>query len=189
MLLNGRSGALTDEQREYLGVALESADRLSRLAIRLGKAPDFIEQVKPESFDIRDAWLETVRANETALEAKAITLNEHSPGDRFMVVGDGRQLRHVLDVVLAASIEFVKPGAAIAADFSHGRNRSINIQICLPKLNGPEVQRDAEDPLSGDLSTVDSIVFLHGGDFSFDRQAETGPTFTIKLPEAAFGHV
>src|SRR5579864_3388927 len=58
MVVDGRAGALTDAQREYLTIALESADRLCGLAARVSKIPDFIDRLQAETVDIRGEWAE-----------------------------------------------------------------------------------------------------------------------------------
>src|SRR5690242_8865468 len=48
MVLDGRAGPLTEAQREYLTIALDSADQLFGLANRVRKIPDCILQLQAE---------------------------------------------------------------------------------------------------------------------------------------------
>ena len=176
MVVDGRAGAVTDVQREFLTVALESADRLCGLANRVGKIPDFINQLHAEAVDIRGEWAEAVNSRRSALLQGSITVTERSPADRLLVAGDRRQLRLVFERVVDVYIQSAQPGNEILAEFSRGRDRDIVIRI---RLSGDGI------PATADLSAVHNIIFLHGGDLSLEVQSANGSTCIINLPEAA----
>jgi signal transduction histidine kinase len=176
MVVDGRAGPLTDVQREYLTIALESADRLCALANRVSKIPDFIDRLHAEALDVRAEWEATVNARKAKLQEKTITVTGRSSGDRLVVAADRKQLRQVFERVLDLSIESAQPGSEILAEFSHGKERDIALRIC---LSGDGI------PTSADFSTVHNIVFLHGGTLSLVAQTATGSICIINLPEAA----
>jgi hypothetical protein len=175
MVVDGRAGPLTDSQREYLAIALESAERLCAFANRIGKIPDFIDQLRPETVDIRGEWAEAVNSRRAELLKGTITVTERSLVDRLMVAGDRKQLRLVFERVIDVYIQSAQFGNEILAEFSRSRERNVNIRIRLS---------DDGIPATADLSAVHNIVFLHGGDLSLEVQSPTGSSCIINLPEA-----
>jgi signal transduction histidine kinase len=175
MVLDGRAGPLSDAQREYLTIAMESADRLSSLAAHVSKIPDFIEKLDAEIFDIRGEWTETVNARRAALFEKAITVTERSPVDRLFVAGERKQLRRVFERVVDLSIQSGQPGCGIVAEFFRSGNQDITVRISLSPHGLPT---------GADLSVVNNIIFLHGGNVSLEAQSETGFRCVIQLPAA-----
>jgi K+-sensing histidine kinase KdpD len=178
MVVDGRAGAVTEAQREYLTIALESADRLCSLATRVGKIPDFIDQLQAEPVEIRGEWAEAVNSRRSALLQGAITVRESSLADRLLVAGDRKQLRMVFERVMDVYIQSAQLGSGneILAEFSRGRERNVNIRI---RLSGDGI------PATADLSAAHNIIFLHGGDLSLEIHSSTGgSTCIINLPEA-----
>jgi K+-sensing histidine kinase KdpD len=175
MVVDGRAGPLTDSQREYLTIALESADRLCSFANRIGKIPDFIAQLRPETVDIRGEWAEAVNSRRSQLLEGSITVTERSLADRLLVAGDRNQLRLVFERVMDVYIQSAQVGNEVLAEFSRSRDRNVNIRI---RLSGDGI------PATADLSAVHNIVFLHGGDLSLEVQSPTGSTCIINFPEA-----
>jgi len=174
MVVDGRAGALTDAQREYLTIALESADRLCSLAARVSKIPDFIDRLQAETVDIRGEWAEAVNSRRSELLQGAITVTERSLADQMLVAGDRKQLRLVFERVIDVYIQSAQQGNEILAEFSRGRERNVNICI---RLSSDGV------PATADLSAVHNIIFMHGGDLSLEIQSATSSTCIINLPE------
>ncbi len=174
LVLNGRAGPLTEQQREYLAVALESANQLCNIALRVSKVPDFIDQLEAETFDIRAEWEKVARSRKSLILQKSIPLRQPALVDPLFVVGDRKYLQKALGSILDVSINRAPQGSEIFAEFSHAGDQKVTLRICSPGNCFLT---------SADLEASRNILFLHGGALSLETDA-TGFACIISLPKA-----
>jgi signal transduction histidine kinase len=177
MLVGGRVGTLTPEQKECLEIALRSADDLAALGARVAEAAAGLEGMNAESLDLRDLWSFACSANRPRVLANGITIKERIPAERVSVTGDRAVLTAVLDEVLTHALEGITHGSEVRADLSGGERNDAVLRIELPR--SAHKKEDAEQRES--FLKLRNKLFLHGGNLSQGSKGEQA-VFTITLP-------
>src|SRR4029077_4470834 len=101
MLMDGRVGAVTPDQKECLGVALRSAEQLATLASTVAEASAILESLNAESLDLRDLWSLACNAVRPKIVAGGFLIKERIPPGRVLVNGDRAVLTGVVEGILA----------------------------------------------------------------------------------------
>lgn len=177
MLVGGRVGTLTPEQKECLEIALRSADDLAALGARVAEAAVSLEGMNAESLDLRDLWSFACNVNRPRVLANGITIKERIPAERVFVTGDRAVLAAVLEEVLTHALEGIPHGSEIRADLSGGERNDAVLRIELPR--SAHKKEDAEERES--FLKLRNKLFLHGGNLSQGSKGEQA-VFTITLP-------
>jgi len=176
MLLAGRVGSITPDQKECLEIALRSAGQLAELASTVAEAAEIVEGLNAESLDLKDLWSLACNANRPKVLAGGYIIKEHIPSARVPVIGDRAALSAVLERTLAHAIDGVKSGSEVRADLSGGGRTDATLQIELPCST---FQLDASRNES--FLKLRNHVFLHGGTLTVGNKGEQA-VFTISLP-------
>jgi signal transduction histidine kinase len=174
MLVNGRVGSLTPEQKECLDIALRSADQLAALGATVSEAAAVLEGINPESLDLRDLWSSACNANRPRVLSSGILIKERIPTERISMTGDRAVLTAILEETLTHALEGITHGSEIRADLSGGGRDEATLRIELPRR--AHNQEDAEGFLK-----LRNKLFLHGGTLSQGIKGEQA-VFTISLP-------
>lgn len=176
MLLAGRVGSITPDQKECLEIALRSAGQLAELASTVAEAAEIVESLNVESLDLRDLWSLACNANRPKVLAGEYIIKERIPPDRVPVIGDRAALSVVLERTLAHAIDGVKSGSEVRADLSGSVRTDATLQIELPCSS---FQLDASRNES--FLKLRNHVFLHGGTLTVGNKGEQA-VFTISFP-------
>ncbi len=202
MILDGRSGPITEIQRDYLRVITENTNRLINTVGWLSHVVDLSEQqFELTLFDLRDVWTDRIKFHETAFAEKSIRLAQHIPSDSLLIAGDKKKFACALDQLIAAAIRFTEAEGQIAVEFSRGRDRELTVKISATGTGMPaEVlgrifDRSQEgfpaapvEPDAGavSLSGVHDVVGMHGGRMFVNSTSGKGCTFLFTLPAVKF---
>lgn len=177
MLVDGRVGSLTEEQKECLEIALRSAAQLAALGTKVSEAAAALESLNAESLDLRDLWSFACNANRPRVLAGGVIIKERIPEERISVSGDRAALTAVLEETLAHALEGIMHGSEVRADLSGGERNEATLRIELPR--SAHNQEDAERDET--FLKLRNKLFLHGGTLSQGIKGEQA-VFTISLP-------
>jgi len=109
MMLDGRTGPISDPQRECLNMAFQGVDQLIRIGTSVSDASAHIEEIHAEILDVAVLWRSVMEASRPRLHAKSVTIEEYMEGDRKLICGDRQCLRdlfnRLLDWVIIAVVD------------------------------------------------------------------------------------
>jgi signal transduction histidine kinase len=179
MVMEGRVGEITADQKECLEVAFRSANQLVNLGNMVEEAAAVLEDVKVESLDLRDLWSSACNANRPQVLAAGVTIKEILPAERVSVTGDRAALTSVLEGVLAFALEGIEAGCEIRADLTGSGRSDATLRLELPRNARREDAMRQETFLR-----LRNRLFLHGGNLTLGNKGEQA-VFTISLPGQA----
>jgi len=175
MILDGRTGQITEEQKECLRVALESVQRLNEIAAVSARGSEVLPRIQAGHLDIREI-LQRVRTTvEGEAAEKGVTFKEAFAATSLMVCGDPKMIEGVLQVIVSRVVALM------------GRDKELIVElvthhsgdVVLTLLAGSDSKTPEAVRLVSDLQTE---VFLIGGKLSLDTTVESGLTFRLSLP-------
>ena len=195
-ILDGRTGAITDVQRDQLTVVLRNTNKLLDL---VSHTLPFVaeQQLRVDSFDLREIWQSALQRAQRHLSEKSIRIREEIPPANFTVAADKGRLAVVFELVLAGAIQCAAPGGEIKAQFLRGANGEVTVRLLaagaglpahvldglfdhggesIPSASPPDGQR-----ISG-LSFVHDMIWLHGGRIAVMSSEEEGTVFVFTFP-------
>ena len=175
MMIDGRLGSLSDEQKECLGVAMESANRLVGLAGVIGGTAALMEHIQADVFDIHEIWLTASNAVQPQVLDKGITIRGNFAADRPMVCGDRQMLCDVFEKLLERVVELADPKGNVLAHLSKTAAGGVDLKLTWTCEHTPPDSSHV-------VSQLLPLVFLHGGQLSYKGKGDTGPEFTLMLP-------
>jgi signal transduction histidine kinase len=176
MLVDGRVGTLTADQKECLEIVLRSAGQLAALGTLVEEAASVLETLNAESLDLRDLWSSACNACRPRVLAGGIVIKERIPSEKVLATGDRAVLTAILADVLTHTLEGVPQGSEVRADLSGGGRNEATLRIESPRSAHKEDAERIEFFLK-----LRNRLFLHGGTLSQGNKGEQA-VFTISLP-------
>jgi hypothetical protein len=176
MMLDGRTGSISDPQRECLQMAFQGVDQLIKIGTSISDVSGHIEKIHPEIVDVPALWQTVMEASRPQLIAKSATIESMIEGDRRSVCGDRQYLTKLFERLLACAINAVKLQGKLDVNF---RCRSeITVMLTVPGVQGSQPMRDTDET----FASANEIAFLHGGKITV-RQGKDGESiFMLVLP-------
>ena len=203
LMLKGQAGPLSEEQKEYLGVASKNTLRLSNL---IEKLLDFsrIEAGKVLRLKLKPTRLievveDALMALSQQIEDKKITVENHLDAETPVALVDRSRVMEVFVNLVGNGIKFTPPGGKIVID-SRGltEDRSqLKLVVSdtgvgvapedLPKIFDRffQGQRTPEGGIKGTgqgLSITKEIIEGHQGVIQAESKVSGGASFTFTLP-------
>jgi len=200
LMLNGRLGPITEEQRNRLEISLRNAQRLSKriedlLNFSRSEMGEMVLEVT--RFDLGDVIREAVESVQTQAGERDIAIRREFPQEDMTIRGDREKILQVFTNLLDNAIKFNHRGGLVVVEakpFGKGLAR-VNVTdtgIGIPREAQERIferfyQVDASlaRPYGGTgigLSLVRSIVNMHGGRVRVQSETGKGSTFTVSLP-------
>lgn len=176
MLLDGRVGSVTPDQKECLEVVLRSAIQLAALGTTVSEAAELQAGLNVETLDLRELWSRACEVNRPGALEKRATIRERVPPNPIPTNGDRGVLAAILEGTLAYAIEGVEPGSEVHAELSGDSSTDATLRIELPRSS---YQLDASR--SESFLKLRNQVFLNGGTLTVGNKGEQA-VFTISLP-------
>jgi signal transduction histidine kinase/ActR/RegA family two-component response regulator len=202
LLLDGEVGDISADQREFLGIVRNNADRLIVLInelLDLARIESGRTQIVHESVDLRALLYRVVESLRPQFDAKHQTLTLDVTSDApslLRVAGDPARLTQVFVNLLSNAHKYTPDGGVITLATRRVENRVqvdvIDTGIGLSSLDqerlfekffrssNPAVQSAGGTGLG--LAITRELVRLHGGEVSVSSQPHVGSTFTVTLP-------
>ena len=199
VLLDEEAGAISDQQRKFLGIAKQSATRLNLIisdlldVSRIESGRLNLEMGECSLHEILMACFEGLKAGAAN---KAIQLRLHSLPTLPTIWGDPSRLQQVVDNIVSNAIKFTERGGEIDII---GEEKGDFIQVSVrdtgPGLSIPEQEKVFDMFYQADASTRRSaggaglglaiargIVNMHGGQISVQSEKGKGATFIFLIP-------
>jgi signal transduction histidine kinase len=204
MILDGRNGGVSDTHKEYLRIVTDNTNRLIGLINWISHVAELsAQQLKPSTFDFRDAWIECAREGQRALSQKSMKLIQNVAEEPFVIIGDREGLIDALNEFFSAAIQLAKTGGTITAQLTHGRDKEVHFRLSekegsipadvLGKMFDRPLKTTATpivqgtEPYAVNLAGVQDIVGMHGGRVFVNSISGQGVTFLFTLPAVTAG--
>jgi len=198
LVLEEEAGALTDEQRQFLGVVERNAHRLLALVGDLL----FLAQVEAGKLslelgavDLSAIAVESVETARPLAEDKDITLTL-ATGPLALITGDRARLAQLLDNLISNGVKFTPPGGRVDVRIKGQRGNAV-IEVRDTGMGIPSEEQHhlferffrtakaTEQAIPGTglgLAISKAIVDAHGGQIAVASADGGGTTFRISLP-------
>jgi hypothetical protein len=176
MMLDGRTGSISDPQRECLQMAFQGVDQLIKIGTSISDASGHIEKIHPEIVDVPALWQTVTEASRPQLIAKSATIESKIEGDRRSVCGDRQYLTKLFERLLVCAINAVKPQGKLDVNF-RCRNE-ITLMLTVLGVQGAQPPGDTDQT----LASANEIAFLHGGKITVRQGKEGESIFMLVLP-------
>ena len=210
LMIEGRGGPLTDDQKEYLGIAKKN---ILRLTNQIETLLDFsrIESGKGLKLRFEPASLTEVIEDasmtlSTQLEEKRIVLENRIDPDTPRVFVDRNRMVEVLINLVGNGIKFTPPGGKITIDSATLMNKGLEVMVTdtgigIAPVDMPRVfdrfyqgQRNQGGSVTGaglGLAIVKEIIEGHQGAIHAESKVGSETSFIFTLPifgvETIFG--
>ena len=200
-LLSEKIGALTDRQKDYLGLVKNS---LNKLELLLMQFMDFLKidskEYKPlfHSIDVASAVSKNIDGMKINAEKKQLNIYFECPEFMPPVNADLMMINRIITNLLDNAIKYTDSGGVISVKVSD-TDDSVDIQIMDTGIGIPvqhvsrifdpfyRVHCDPEGSGLG-LSIVKTMVEAHGGNIWVESIPGKGSSFIFTLPKHAQGH-
>jgi signal transduction histidine kinase len=176
MMLDGRTGPISDTQRESLRMAFQGIDQLVKIGTSISDASGHIEKIHAEIVDVPALWQSVMEASRPQLLAKSVTIEDNIEGDRRSVCGDRQYLTNLLERLLTFAISAFANHGKLLVNF-RCRNE-ITLMLTFPGVPGAL----AQPTLDEELASAREIAFLHGGQITVRQGKEGESILMLVLP-------
>jgi hypothetical protein len=176
MMLDGRTGPISDPQRECLNMAFQGVDQLIRIGTSVSDASAHIEEIHAEILDVAVLWRSVMEASRPRLHAKSVTIEEYMEGDRKLICGDRQCLRDLFNRLLDWVIIAVVDRGKLRVDL-RCRNE-IALMLTFPGVPGSLTPAGADE----ELASAREIAFLHGGQVGLRPGKDGNSILMVTLP-------
>ncbi len=192
---------LTERQREFIRIALESTDRLVELVndlLDIARIESGQFEIHPRSVDLRETLTEVAALIEPRLQSKRQRLDVQIFDPRPAALADPARIRQVVtNLVTNAHLYTPENGSITLRLEGDAQKTTITVSDTGQGISPEEARRlfdrffrgstdERRSPGTGlGLSIVKSLVDLHGGTIDVQSTPGRGTTFTVRLPSAA----
>ena len=199
MILRGRLGPVTDEQRKGLDLSLRNVDRLIGMIdglLEFARMEREVGEMRPTAFRFADLLEECARVLAPRVDEKGLKWTARVEDPELVVHADREKIQQVLLNVLGNAVKFNRDGGAIEVDV---RRRPDGFAVVKVRDTGIGIAKDDVDrifdrfyrspetpegePGTGlGLSIARNLLRLHGCTIRADSELGRGSTFTFTLP-------
>ena len=173
MMLEGRTGPLSDSQRDCLRMALQGSEQLAETAASISRASELVDQLHPEVLDGRILWLAVLSDSLPQLIGKNITVDKNIPLEGGAICADRKVIVDAFERLLSYATRIVESQGTLQVDLRC--NNDFTLKITVPGL-GPWPDTKME------MCALQEIVFLHGGKVFSTISKDRDLSFTLTLP-------
>ena len=199
-ILDERDGTLSEEEREFLDVALRNSKRLEALVDRvldLSRLETGDLSLEPRSGDLVAFVREVARSFEPMAERNEVTLRVRSGPEHLPLLFDPERLRSVLGNLLENALHFTPQGGTVIASVEDGGDDTALLRVSdtgpgIPEeersrlferfRQGEEAPRRRSEGVGLGLALAKELTELHGGTIQVESEHGSGTTFTVCLP-------
>ena len=199
-LINGVTGAITEETSANLQLVLGSGRRLSHLVNELldfSKLKSGRIELEPKPLDIYAIIEQALTLSGPQASEKGIVLSNEIPAKTAPVLGDENRIQQIVLNLIGNAVKFTKTGSVIVRSENQGDFLAISIidtGIGIPKEKQSDIFeafQQGEGSIARQfggtglgLSISRKLVRLHGGSLKVISKEGDGSTFTFTLPLA-----
>ena len=199
MLLNGKAGSLTEQQRRFLDISYRNLLKLEKNINNLIDLAEFgISKEAPvfEPVNLGNVIEFSCSTVEPLAKEHDIRLEAHLPSEPVVISGMPDKLNQLFDNVLTNAIKYNRRGGEIIVDLSftsdqafvHISDTGIGISHQSLKEVFTRHFQEKTKPLGNmkglgiGLSLAQEIVKLHNGEIHLESEIGKGSTFSVMLP-------
>ncbi|MCX8064584.1 MAG: ATP-binding protein [Candidatus Hydrogenedentes bacterium] len=200
MVLKGKAGPITENQKEFLTISMRNIEKLVTLIDNLldfSKLYKGKEELIFSTFDLIECVEYGIQNIRPMAEPRGITLEVIYPEKPILVDGDKGKILQVLNNLLSNAVKFNKNNGAITVTIEKVEDREVEISVSDTGIGIPE---EALDKIFTRFYQVDSsstrkyggagiglaisqdIIRLHGSTISVKSKLGEGSTFSFRLP-------
>lgn len=201
VVLDGESGTINEEQRKFLTIAKQGADRLNALIgdlLDISRIEGGRMNLVMATCSIQDILKKSVEKMNVAADSKKINIVFQSAAELPTVWADANRIQQVVDNLVANAIKFTdNQGQVTVISEERGDLVQVSVQDTGPGL-APEDQKRVFDMFyqvdasarrkAGGaglgLSIAYGIISLHGGQLWVESELGNGSTFKFVLPRS-----
>jgi signal transduction histidine kinase len=176
MMLDGRTGPISDPQRDCLKMAFQGVDQLIKIGTSVSDASGNIEQIHAEILDVPVLWQAVMEASRPQLLAKSVTIEESIEGDRKLICGDRQYLTNLFRRLLDCVISAVEDRGKLRVELRC--RKEIALMLTFPEVAGSLTPPDADE----ELASAREIAFLHGGQIALRSVKDGKSILMLALP-------
>ncbi len=203
LLLNGKTGEISEKQREYLTRTYDSTERLIQLVndmLNISRIESGRFTVQPTPVDISQLMKETIAEVDVRAQEFGIKLSLVKPEKPLMVNADSSRIKEVAINLIGNSLKFTPKDGSITVSVADGGDGFIYVKVHdtgrgiekddIPKLfrkfnmlGSNYLTKDRGQGTGLGLYLSKSLVELHGGKIWAESEGlDKGSTFTFTLP-------
>lgn len=202
MILKGRLGAVTEEQRKGLEVSLRNIDRLIGMInnlLNFSRIERDMAGMIISSFPLPDLVEEAIELVRAEAASRRISVTTRYMTDELMVRADRDKIAQVFINLLGNGVKYNRDGGQVQVDVRRGKRGYLIVDIRdtgigIPKESIEKIfdrfYRVAGEPPTGTtgsgigLSIVRDILRMHGCIIKAESTLGEGTVFTFTLPLA-----
>jgi PAS domain S-box-containing protein len=203
MIEQGLAGPIQPQQREYMGLVLQSGQHLLSVIndiLDLARADSGKFELYDEAgIDLRQIASASIALMRHKSEAGGVFLSSTIDGDLSKLTADPTRLKQILLNLLSNAIKFTQPGGAVTVAVGAGAKGGVSFEV---RDNGPgmtsaeivvalepfgQVEADHTRRYEGTglgLPLAARLTELHGGTLNVESEKGRGTTVTVTLPAA-----
>jgi signal transduction histidine kinase len=195
-MLDGLAGALTADQREYVEIIRDHAERLITAVGKLletARACEVRVDLEAAPIDVGALSREVVKSLQPIADERGVRLEVLAPAARTLA--DGAKLRKVVENLVANALKFTERGGHVKVEVSPEpeeirlvvEDDGVGMEPDHASRIFDRFYRARQDrPGSGlGLCIARDLVRLHGGDVHVKTAPGKGSTFAVVLPRRA----
>ena len=194
MILDGRTGEISQTQRDYLNIVTENANRLIQLVNWMGHVLQYgAQQLQLGSTDLSDILALCLKSHEESIREKSIDCKQQIGTGSFLTICDRYKIEFVIKILLENAIRSTDEKGTILVELYRGRQKEITVKITdsgggiPPEELNKTFERyygsllPVKNPTELGVAGVHDIIGLHGGRLFVSNRSE-GSTYLFTLP-------
>jgi PAS domain S-box-containing protein len=209
LMLEGMAGTVSADQRTYLGIVLQAANRLAEMVnslLDLSRSEWHQLPVTPECVILKDLVGQVCTSFRPAAATKWISLQCHVPAKLPPALADPARITQVLTNLIDNAIKYGRSGGAVEVTAHYSADEPDFLRVAVqddgPGIPAPHVQRiferfyrvsDGPDTNPGGLGLglhiTRELVRAHGGELRVDSSMGERTTFHFTLPIFSLQHI
>jgi len=198
MIISGTTGEINECQRDFLGRALTSVDRLHRLindVLTLSRLESGKKELCLDSTDMNALIMEVAEIQKYVAKKKDLYLKTELSADVPATRFDGDKIRQVMYNLIDNAIKFTEKGGIVLSSARDGDHIRISVRDTGPGMREKDKNRlfkkfqqlgDPSRRKTGGtglgLAISKEIVVQHGGKIGVESHLGKGSVFTFFLP-------
>jgi len=201
LLMLGMAGPLSDQQKHFIGIIRNNAERMVALVsdlLDISRIESGRVQLDLRAIHIREVVMQVVGTLQGKAQSKNIALQVDVSENLPLVWGDSNRVAQILTNLISNAIQYTPPGGRVTIS-AHPSGDMMEVSVADTGIGiSKEDQRKifdrffrADDPLVQEtpgtglgLPITASLVQMHGGQIWVESELGEGSTFTFTLPLA-----
>jgi len=202
LLLMGAVGELTEQQRHFVTIIRNNADRLTALVsdlLDISRIESGRVELDLRAVPIHEVVEQVVGSLQPRAQSRDLTMEVHVDKDLPAVWGDSDRIAQILTNLVGNAIQYTPPGGKITVSAQVRADEMMEVSVADTGIGIAREDQEkifdrffrADDPFVQEtpgtglgLPITASLVAMHGGEIWVESELGEGSTFTFTLPLA-----